>query len=349
LRRRPVHRPLRCVTSGTLAGARRSHGPRIAAEVDDLPLLVLPSFSGPSSGSLQQRPVPPAARFVPGSLSGPVSHRVSTLASKRRLRGLRRGRCHLLRFFRPRGFHHLDGLLRCWPPACCSRYQIWGSRGWFRVGRWCSSVSRPPSTSDRVRKDPRVFPSKVDSSFGSRLGIAAGLSPPAVPPSRRRDCSRLPADRRSSGSLPLFRPARAPVSRCARGSTHTDRGPWVVRARPFRSVTTFPSRPAFTRVRRRRVVRPASFAPGTCRPLRPTGCPGDEATTGRCGSILQCRSAFRRDRRWTWTPAPASAHSEAIPCGPSSEARGLRHRESLHEARRSRALPLPLPPSRGAG
>lgn len=129
----PVHRLSRCLVSGVLAGSVggfRSPGLHLSSPGTLRPV------SRPSSGSLQERrlplgPVPAPCCHVAGRCSASVRRLPPPDA------------------FRPRGFYHLDGLLRSWPPACFSWHQIWGSPGWSLGVRWCSydlAIVRPPRT-----------------------------------------------------------------------------------------------------------------------------------------------------------------------------------------------------------
>jgi hypothetical protein len=113
---------------------------------------VSPAASGSRLGA--SVPVRPFGRSVPRSsvVLDEESHERTVLS------GASAECCHTLRSFRPRGRFHLDGLLRCRPPTCCSRRRVWGSRGWLRVVRSCSAGFRHRSTSGRVRRDPHATP-----------------------------------------------------------------------------------------------------------------------------------------------------------------------------------------------
>lgn len=141
-------------------------------------------------------------------------------------------------------FVHLDGLLRCRPPTCCSRRRVWGSSGWLRVGRWRSACPLA-----KALGPPRVgagwthsrLPSKVQISSGSRWASPPHLSPPAVPPSLVRRIAPAPrADCRTTDRS-VFPSLPASGLPEVRGSTRkvpchrSGRVPWVVRACPFAS------------------------------------------------------------------------------------------------------------------
>jgi hypothetical protein len=134
------------------------------------------------------------------------------------------------------------------------------------------------SAAGRVRRDPRVLPSKVRISFGSRRASRPRLSPPAVPPSR------------GPGSLPFPRPS---------AGRDRSRPPLVLRS-------GLPARPRFDphgprsvggavrsvrvsltvsgRGGARSVGAPARAGSGgdLAGPAQP-GCPGRVVRQGRCG------------------------------------------------------------------
>lgn len=183
--RNPMHRLSRCFTLGTLAGARRKVVPhRSALPFGRAPRPVPPSFLswffrpfvGPLSrvspiasgshrtASVPDRPFGPPSRTRCGFSPHPVGERTALCSASA-------GRYHPPCSFRPRGWFHLDGLLRDRPPACCSWCRVWGSRGWFRAVRRCSARLLSESVGPPRAGSGRTLAFSL-RRFGSRL--AAG-------------------------------------------------------------------------------------------------------------------------------------------------------------------------------
>lgn len=180
-----MHRLSRCFTLGTLAGARRKVVPhRSALPFGRAPRPVPPSFLswffrpfvGPLSrvspiasgshrtASVPDRPFGPPSRTRCGFSPHPVGERTALCSASA-------GRYHPPCSFRPRGWFHLDGLLRDRPPACCSWCRVWGSRGWFRAVRRCSARLLSESVGPPRAGSGRTLALSL-RRFGSRL--AAG-------------------------------------------------------------------------------------------------------------------------------------------------------------------------------
>jgi len=247
----PVHRLTRCVVSGVLAGSARPP-----------PISRFRSFLSWNFSSFSQ----PLFRVSPGT-STPARRRFRS-AFPRLGRSLRFGRkMPSSDSFRPRGFCHLDGLLRSRPPASFSWHQMWGSPGWSCVVRWCSadlSAGGPPRT---VRGMPLcALPCEGFFLVGSRFRIAAACSPPAV--------HRVPRSLSRSGSA----------------SFRTDRSPWAARSAPS---------PSFTAFRLRSADGPGDFPLGRARCLASPGCPVARGRTRsmRVESLLSAPLSVRSCRR----------------------------------------------------
>jgi len=203
---KPVHRLTRCVVSGVLAGSA-GHPP--IARLRPSSLGTSRPSSGPSSGSLRERPLLPPCRRRSVSPRFDAPRCFGGANTTRSTRSVL-----VVRF-------HLDGLLRSRPPACRSWHQIWGSPGWSLVDRCCSSglaAGRPPRI---VREMPLcAMPCEGLFLVDSRSRITAACSPPVV--------------------HRLLRTLSRPLS----ASFRTDRSPWAVRSAPSPSSLAFLPRPA---------------------------------------------------------------------------------------------------------